>query len=208
MNIWAFVDYENAGSIEKLDFDKYQRIFVFCGAYNPKIDIGKKEVPSFVNLEVLRILSAGANNLDFHIAYYLGIMTETADDDVKFEVISDDKGFDGVIGHLCSSGRQCERVGANKKKAKASKVVSSEHSSLKPVQAKTIPEGNSTFTQIVKRLSATKGDMLPKKKRKLENWICAQSKCIENVKNPRQIINKLLTKNIIKTKGNNVIYLM
>lgn len=31
---WAFVDYENVGSLENLDIQKYDRIFIFCG---PKI---------------------------------------------------------------------------------------------------------------------------------------------------------------------------
>ena len=28
--IWAFVDYENVGSLETLNISEYERLFVFC----------------------------------------------------------------------------------------------------------------------------------------------------------------------------------
>lgn len=41
---WAFIDYENIGSLEKIDLEIYQRIIIFLGAKQSKIDFGNKKV--------------------------------------------------------------------------------------------------------------------------------------------------------------------
>lgn len=192
LEIWAFVDFENVGSLEKLEFKKYQRILVFCGANNTRINIGNKEITSFVSMEVLRVKTTGANNLDFHLTYYLGKMSDEAGKNVEFEVVSKDKGFDGLIEHLCQTGRICRRVDGTKQAKKIN----------------TTKKCDSVFVQIVKRLSSTDGNNLPKKKTKLENWIVAQCNGIKGAKSSKKIFNELLTQKIIKTNGNNIVYLM
>ena len=120
--IWAFVDYENVGSLESLDLEKYQRLIVFCGPRHRKLNLGEIPTSSFCHLELIRMASTGNNNLDFHLAFYLGLHHLKAGKEVKFEVISNDKGFDGVIAHLTEMGRGCSRVSSAKKKV-TKKVV-------------------------------------------------------------------------------------
>lgn len=114
--IWAFVDYENVGSLEALDLKKYQRLIIFCGPRHRKLNLGDIPTASFCHLELIRMTSTGNNNLDFHLAFYLGVHHLEAGNDVEFHVISNDKGFDGVIGHLSEMGRSCSRVNCVKKK--------------------------------------------------------------------------------------------
>ena len=40
---WAFIDYESIGNLEKIDLSAYQKIIVFLGAKQPKIDFGEKK---------------------------------------------------------------------------------------------------------------------------------------------------------------------
>lgn len=120
--IWAFVDYENVGSLESLDLEKYQRLIVFCGPRHRKLNLGEIPTSSFCHLELIRMASTGNNNLDFHLAFYLGLHHLKAGKEVEFEVISNDKGFDGVIAHLTEMGRGCLRVSSVKKKV-TKKVV-------------------------------------------------------------------------------------
>jgi len=137
--IWAFVDYENVGSLESLDLEEYQRLIIFCGPRHRKLNLGEIPTSSFCHLELIRMASTGNNNLDFHLAFYLGVHHLEAGKDVKFHVVSNDKGFDGVIQHLVDMGRACERVSrAKKKTAKkvAAKKVVAKKAATKKVAAK------------------------------------------------------------------------
>ncbi|MEE9358076.1 PIN domain-containing protein [Candidatus Vondammii sp. HM_W22] len=108
--IWAFIDYENTGSLEDIDYQVYQRIFVFCGPKNSKLKLGDAEWPQFLSIEIIRLKTMGENNLDFHMAYYLGKFSEIANQEIEFHVITKDKGFDGLVNHIKKIGRKCKRV--------------------------------------------------------------------------------------------------
>jgi hypothetical protein len=53
----------------------------------------------------------GPNALDFHIAYYLGVLV-AADASGFFHIISKDKGFDPLIQHLKGKGISAARSGS------------------------------------------------------------------------------------------------
>lgn len=75
---WAFVDYENMGSLEGLAISGYERMFVFCGPGNKRINLGKLPTDRFSSLEVIGVRSTGRNNPDFHMAFYLGRLHQVA----------------------------------------------------------------------------------------------------------------------------------
>ena len=148
--IWAFVDYENVGSLESLDLEKYQRLIIFCGPRHRKLNLGEIPTTSFCHLELIRMASTGNNNLDFHLAFYLGLHHLKAGKGVTFEVISNDKGFDGVIAHLTEMGRGCSRVNSVKKKV-------AKKAAKKEVVKKTVKlEDAENQTQLVNRKSLAK----------------------------------------------------
>ena len=102
--------------------------------------------------------STGNNNLDFHLAFYLGVHHLEAGKDVKFHVISNDKGFDGVIQHLVDMGRACERVSRAKKKT-AKKVVAKKTVAKKVVAKKAVAKKASakkTAKKASKQIAAKK----------------------------------------------------
>ncbi len=75
---WGFIDYENIGNLQGIKFSDYQRIFIFCGPKNSNIKLGDTIIEDFLKLEIIKLKTSGSNNLDFHIAYYLGKFEITA----------------------------------------------------------------------------------------------------------------------------------
>lgn len=82
--LWAFVDYENTGSLEALNVSDYDKVFVFCDPKNQKIKFGTLPTNGFTSIEVINISTMGPNNLDFIIAFHLGRFHEIADQDTEF----------------------------------------------------------------------------------------------------------------------------
>ena len=102
---YILIDYENVQtkSLSVLQGAPNQafRIMVFVGANQSKIPI---ELVSSMQAfgdkaEYVQITGSGRNALDFHIAYYLGALTER-DPKAIFHVISKDTGYDQLIKHL------------------------------------------------------------------------------------------------------------
>ncbi|WP_226646918.1 PIN domain-containing protein [Microbulbifer variabilis] len=107
---WVFIDYENIGSMEKIDLSQYEKVIVFLGAKQPKLDFGTSKYEAPINLTVIQIKDTRPNNLDFHLAYYLGKYDHEAGKDVTFEVVTNDNGFAPLISHLQSNGRSCKHI--------------------------------------------------------------------------------------------------
>lgn len=99
---YVLIDYENV-QVKSLGLlkDEQFRVQVFLGPNNTKLPLelvlAVKELGDRAEYIVLE--TPGANALDFHIAYYLGILT-TADPLGFFHIISKDTGFDPLIKHL------------------------------------------------------------------------------------------------------------
>ena len=107
---WAFIDYENVGSLGKVDLPGYERVIVFLGARQPRLDFTDTKYDKPINLVVVQVKDSQANNLDFHLAYYLGKFDAQAESSVAFEVISNDTGFSPLIAHIKTSGRPCKQI--------------------------------------------------------------------------------------------------
>lgn len=76
--IWAFVDYENTGSLEAVNFSDYEKVFMFCGPKNKKIKVGNIPTDGFTSMELIGVSTMGPNNLDFIMAFHLGRLHEAA----------------------------------------------------------------------------------------------------------------------------------
>ena len=110
-NNYVLIDYENV-QVKSLDLLKgdHFRVHVFLGPKNMKLQrdlvIAMQtfgERGKYVTLE-----AHGKNALDFHIAYYLGVLA-SVDPGAVFHVISKDTGFDPLLQHLKGKGIACDR---------------------------------------------------------------------------------------------------
>ncbi len=174
---WAFVDYENMGSLENIDYQAYQRIFVFCGPKNSKINLGDAVFSEFIRIEIIRLKTMGENNLDFHIAYYLGKFSETANQDIEFHIITKDNGFNGLVNHIKKTGRKCKKVTPQAKQKKETR----------PSPVTLSPCAELTVT----RLKSIDGRKRPRKKDKLENWIGSQCRTVDNNIDSQAVLKEL-----------------
>lgn len=61
-------------------------------------------------LKWIKTEGSGHNNLDFHLAYFLGRCHTEYEKSIRLVVLSSDKGFDNLIRFINLEGRHCERV--------------------------------------------------------------------------------------------------
>lgn len=108
---YILIDYENVQPTDlALLGEKPFKVKVFLGANQSKLNV------AFVvtihklgaNAEYVRLASSGPNALDFHIAYYLGVLS-TQEPTACFHIISKDTGFDPLLSHLKSKGVRAQR---------------------------------------------------------------------------------------------------
>ncbi len=101
---YVLIDFENVqpknlAILKGHDF----RVIVFVGANQTKVPFELAEaLQAFGDkAEYIKISGNGSNALDFHIAFYIGQLSEK-DSNSYFHIISKDTGFDPLIKHLRS----------------------------------------------------------------------------------------------------------
>lgn len=79
------------------------KVMVFVGANQTKLSFETASALQQLGnrAEYIKISGSGPNALDFHIAYYIGVLAST-DPTAYFHIVSLDKGFDPLISHLKS----------------------------------------------------------------------------------------------------------
>ena len=108
---YVLVDYEN---VQPTDLAKLRdgpfKVRVFLGANQPKIPVALATAIQVLgaNAEYVVLEAAGSNALDFHIAYYIGLLS-AQDSSAFFHVISKDTGFDPLVKHLKAKGVFAQR---------------------------------------------------------------------------------------------------
>jgi hypothetical protein len=177
--IWGFVDYENIGSLKDVDFAKYQKLFIFCGPKNPNIKLGDAVINEFITIEIIKLKTNGANNLDFHIAYYLGKFTQTAPQNIEFHIITKDNGFNGLVSHIKKSGRVCLKV------------------TQKTEENLPAPKLSPCAELTVERLSKIDGRKRPRKEQQLANWIESHCRSISKNVNAKSVLGELVKAGMI-----------
>ena len=99
---YVLIDFENVQprNLNLLETQPF-KVFVFVGA--SQVRLPRHVVIAMQALgeraEYVEIDGNGPNALDFHIAYYVGVLV-SADPKGAFQIISKDKGFDPLVRHL------------------------------------------------------------------------------------------------------------
>jgi len=187
---WAFVDYENVGSLEALNISEYQRVFVFCGPKNTKIKFGALPSNGFCGIELIGVTTVGSNNLDFHMAFHLGRFHEIAEKSVEFHIISNDSGFNGLVNQLKKIGRNCK------------KVSTKQTPSAQAVQ----PALSDAASLVVAKLKQLDGRKRPRKRARFLNWIKSQCQGLPNSPLPEAVCQELVKVKMVRESGSDVTY--
>lgn len=98
----VLVDFENVQPEDlALLKDGPFKVKVFLGPTQAKLPVALAAAiqPLGENAEYIMLDSAGKNALDFHIAYYIGLLA-SQEPTAFFHIISKDTGFDPLIKHL------------------------------------------------------------------------------------------------------------
>jgi len=107
---FVLIDYENVqpkelGALRGGPF----KIKLFLGANQSKIPVALAAALHALDAEYLMLESGGSNALDFHIAYYIGVLS-VQEPSAQFHIISKDTGFDPLIKHLRLRGVIAQRL--------------------------------------------------------------------------------------------------
>lgn len=178
---WAFIDYENIGSLASIDLSVYDKTIVFLGAKQPKLDFGDKKYNSPINVVLIQIKATQSNNLDFHLSYYLGKYDNEAASDVAFDVITNDNGFSPLISHVKSNGRVCKQIKMS----------------------------NSSFSDVGKLIQSLKArpvEKRPKKITSLKNHIASHMGIVGNEIAIQNHLNQLVNANFLTISGDGLEY--
>lgn len=101
---YVLIDYENVQpeTLSQLAKD-HVKVMVFVGANQTKVhfEVAASLQAMGDRAQYIKISGSGSNALDFHIAFYIG-MIASHDPEAYFHIISKDTGFDPLIQHLRS----------------------------------------------------------------------------------------------------------
>ena len=167
---YAFIDYENIHSLNNLNLNCYEKIFLFLGANLQSIQLSEK-FNDELNITLITVQSSGKNNLDFHIAYYLGKMDMQTDKKIEFCVISKDNGYLGICEFIQNqrNARKCTLFKPQYQAEESQEIKLIEDKSAKTANIEQYIEEFQAY------ISKTKVEHLPRKKDKLFNSIRSQT---------------------------------
>lgn len=123
---FVLIDYENVQPTElALLRGSRFKVKLFLGANQAKIPVSLAAAVHALGSDAEYVLleSGGSNAVDFHVAYYVGVLS-AQEPSAHFHIISKDTGFDPLIKHLKVRGVTAQRlpsiVGLTRKPANAS----------------------------------------------------------------------------------------
>lgn len=201
---YAFIDYENLNSLDGLALQEYDRLFLFIGASNNQTEIRLTEkFNDELNITLITVKGVAKNNLDFHLAYYLGKLDEKTEKSVEFYILSNDQGYDGICEFIQHQklGRICRRKSIQPEKQPVAQINHSGESKL-----------DNLFQKYVQYLKQTATKNLPVKLKSLKNHIHNYLGLVNMNKNDAEkIVNseieKLKAEKWVKIADNKVSYL-
>lgn len=222
---YVFIDYENVQpeTLDALDRENV-RIVVFIGTKQTRIPVETVLLLQSMGerAQYVQITGNGPDALDFHIAFYTGLMA-AQEPDAYFHIISKDTGFDPLIQHLKDKKIRVSRVddvseiplvkAANAKTTQDQLGTVIEHLLEQATNAKTTQNkqaANSKTTQdkldIVIQSLQQRGASRPKTTTALANTILSIFKKTLSEEEVALIVRKLQEQGIITVKETKVSY--
>ena len=190
---YVLIDFENVQpkNLEILAKHPFN-VFVFVGANQTKVsfDLAASMQLLGSNAKYVKIAGNGQNALDFHVAYYIGVLAEK-DPKGIFHIISKDKGFDPLIKHLKEKGIEIRRE--------------SDLAEIPVLRIKDSTSDDEKVAAIVRNLAA-RGQSRPRKVKTLENTINTLFTKKLDKKDLAALVSELQKRNYIAVNQGNVSY--
>jgi len=212
---FLLIDFENVSKIGAHAPVENLKVKIFLGAQSKiKADFLNKILEMGDHVELIRINGNGPNALDFHIAYYLGILTARHEGS-EFRILSKDTGFDPLVAHLHglgfiivrveSFGEEKSKVAASKTPAVALKATEKSKKPAAPVK-KPASQNKNPFVACEEALLRAPMDKRPKTRIRLKGFLSSRVK--ESVAMDFQVLIVHLEKQgLIKDEDGKIRYL-
>jgi hypothetical protein len=190
---YVLVDYEN---VQPKDIGLLKggpfKVKVFLGPNQSKVPVTLAAAlqPLGDNAEYVLLETAGNNAVDFHIAYYVGVLS-SADRDAYFHIISKDSGFDPLIKHL--KGR---KIFAQRSTSIADMPY------FKPV----LPDAPEAQVEVIVANLIRRKAAKPRTKKSLISTLHAIFKKELSEQQISQLFAALCARGVVKVEGNKVSY--
>jgi hypothetical protein len=187
---FLLVDFENVRdlALSRLSAEWCVRIFVGRTQNSIPFTLTEEAQKLGDRLEWIKIQGDGRNNLDFHLAYYLGTLS-AGEASASFVILSRDHGFDALIAHLVEKNIACRRIDA------FSELVA-------PVKE---PE-SAELKRVWQVLSKTEKKSRPRRRKTLAQYISAvfQKKLPEP--EIQRLVDELFAKGMVSESNNALTY--
>lgn len=190
---FILVDFEN---VQPRDIDLLKggpfKVKVFLGPHQSKVPVTLAAALQTLgsNAEYVLVETSGNNAVDFHIAYYIGVLS-SEDATAYFHIISKDSGFDPLIKHL--KGRKIL--------AQRSTCIA-DIPYFKPVlPAATEAQVNEVVADLIRRKASK-----PRTKKSLINTLHALFKKELSEQQLSQLLAALCSRGVVKVDGTKVSY--
>jgi len=188
-----FIDYENIQQIDLSGIrEKDFEIKIFIGQSQNTIpfDVVQSVQQFGEDIEWIKIDGNGNNALDFHIAFYLGSLSQKHRH-MSFIVLSKDKGFDPLIRHLNKKQIDCSRIN--------SILELSPRSPLLDLY-------NEQMSKVLENLSKITKNKRPRKRKTLQQHISALFQKKLGVQEIEKIIDVLFVQKKVYEENNALTY--
>ena len=190
---YVLIDFENVQpkNLELLA-EHPLKVYVFVGENQAKIPFDLADSMQLLgnNARYIKITGNGQNALDFHIAYYVGLLA-AKEPDASFYIISKDKGFDPLIRHLTNKKIHIQRQ--------------KDLGELPFLQLSKTTSIDEQIAAIVKNLGG-RGQSRPRKVKTLQNTINTLFTKKLNQKELAALVQELQKRKLIVVNQSNVSY--
>ena len=190
---YILVDFENVqpASLQKIPKDFPVKLIVFLGENQTKIpfDFASALQKLGTRAEYIKISGQGKNALDFHIAFWVGQLSEQ-ERDAYFNIVSKDKGFDPLMTYLKSLKILARRVNC------LSEISIFKNQNL----------SHSDKISAMVNFLKSRGNARPRKRKTLRNAIASYFAHTMNEEELDHIIQTLLSKNYICITDESITY--
>jgi hypothetical protein len=193
-------------------------LWVFHGPHQNKFDAAMVNAwkPLGDRLQLVQSAKPGKNALDFHIAYYLGVLHERdviAKRRSMYVVVTGDGGFDVIFTHMRGQGCAVEKAGSIGEALALAKRLQA--------PAKQAPEANEIATPSAPRGTLAEEDVgkiiaalalysrnRPATRKKLEPYVLSQ---LNNKVTPavaQAVVKRLIKRGVVTLAGEKVAYVL
>jgi PIN domain-containing protein len=198
---FILVDFEN---VQPKDIDLLKggpfKVKVFLGPNQSKVPVTLAAAFQTLggNVEYVRVETAGNNAVDFHIAYYIGVLS-SQEPTAHFHIISKDRGYDPLIQHLRKRNIFAQRSTCIADISSTKPVLPSR---TKPViPSRTDAQIKVAVTDLIRRKASK-----PRTKKTLISTLHALFKKELSEQQISQLLAALCTRGFVKIGGTKVTY--